>query len=326
MKFLKLTTTDPYLNLAIEEFLFLHADEEILMLWQNAPSVILGKNQSAYAEIDLAYAEAHGIRIARRITGGGAVYHDVGNLNYTFISPEGGERALDFAGFSRPIVDALASLGVQASLTGRNDLEVGGKKISGNAQYRCGGRVLHHGTLLFDADLDVLSAVLRPDEEKIRSRAIRSVHARVCNLRTLLPSLASAEELCALLEAFIDARYAPTHVLPPHGKEIDALRARNASAEWLYPQKDLLSKYTAVRKRRYPFGSVEVRMEMHADRICRARILGDFFSVAPVTELEELLSDVSLGEVRERLSSTDVGTYVCGMTADTLAELLLSAE
>jgi lipoate-protein ligase A len=113
------------------------------MLWQNASSVILGKSQSAYAEVDLDYARAHGIRIVRRITGGGAVYHDEGNLNYTYISPATEGGTLDFAAFSKPIVEALASLGVNAVLTGRNDLEVNGKKISGNAQYHRGGRTLH---------------------------------------------------------------------------------------------------------------------------------------------------------------------------------------
>ncbi len=326
MKFLKLETTNPHYNLALEEYLFLHADDEILMLWQNAPSVILGKSQSAYAEIDLDYAERHGIRIARRITGGGAVYHDLGNVNYTLISPHAEGHALDFAGFSRPIVNALASLGVHAVLTGRNDLEVDGKKISGNAQYNRDGRVLHHGTLLFDTDLDVLDAVLRPDEEKIRSRAIRSVHARVCNLRTHLPQIPTAGAFCDLLTGFIDAEYAPEHICPPENAEIDALTARNASSEWLFPKRDLLSAYTAVKRKRYPFGTVEVRIEMSEDRIRDVHIVGDFFATAPIGELEARLRDSALSEIEARLADIDVGVYVCGMRNEELAKLLRTTE
>ena len=326
MKFLMLSTTDPYRNLAIEEYLFTHADEEIMMLWQNAPSVILGKSQSAYAEVDLDYAKERGIRIVRRITGGGAVYHDAGNLNYTYISPDTEGRTLDFAEFSKPIIQALASLGVNAVLTGRNDLEVNGKKISGNAQYHRGGKTLHHGTLLFDADLDVLSSVLRPDEEKIRSRAIRSVHARVCNLRELLPHVSSARELCEVLEAFIDKTYAPTHILPPDNAEVDALTARNASSEWLYPKRELLSDYTAVRKHRYPFGTVEVHLWMTEDKIKDAHIFGDFFSTAPVGDLEHVLRGARLDALEDVLRDTDVSACIFGMTHAELIRLLCTIE
>jgi lipoate-protein ligase A len=326
MKFLTLATTDPYRNLAIEEYLFSHADEEILMLWQNDPSVILGKNQSAYAEVDLDYAKKHGIRIVRRITGGGAVYHDAGNVNYTYVSPNADTSTLDFAGFSKPIIDALASLGVQAVLTGRNDLEVGGRKISGNAQYHRGGRTLHHGTILFDADLEVLSSVLRPDEEKIRSRAIRSVHARVCNLRSLLPQIDSARAFRDVLSAFIDKTYAPTRIPAPDHAEIDALTARNASSEWLFPKRELLSDYTALRKRRYPFGTVEVQLWMSEDRIKKAHVFGDFFSTAPIGELEELLCDASLASLPSVLKSANVGAYIFGMTPEELTSLLCEIE
>lgn len=326
MKYLKLTSTDPYRNLAIEEFLFLHADEEILMLWQNAASVILGRNQSAYAEVDLSYANAHGIQIARRITGGGAVYHDLGNINYTFISPCAKNHSLDFAAFSKPITDALASFGIKATLTGRNDLEVDGKKISGNAQYRRGDRVLHHGTLLFDTDPTKLDAVLRPDEEKIRSRAIRSVHARVCNLRPLLPQIPDAGAFCVHLERFIDAHYAPTHICAPENEEIERLAERNASLDWLYPKKDMLSDYSTVKKKRYPFGTVEVRLEMSDDKIRSAHFVGDFFATAPVEELEALLCGTRLLEIEETLAKTDVGAYICGMRTEELARMLLAIE
>ena len=148
MKFLKLTSTDPYYNLAVEEFLFSHTDEDVFMLWQNSPTVVIGKNQNAYAEVDLCFAEENGIKVARRITGGGAVYHDLGNVNYSYITSTENVSSLDFETPSRAIIAALADMGITAELGGRNDILAGGKKISGNAQHTSNGRILHHGTLL----------------------------------------------------------------------------------------------------------------------------------------------------------------------------------
>ena len=188
MKFLRLNTTDPYYNLAVEEYLFRHATEDVFMLWQNEPCVVIGKNQNAYAEINMDVARRDGIAVVRRITGGGAVYHDDGNVNYTFIAASG-NASLDFSRFCAPIIDALCEVGVTAALSGRNDLTVDGKKISGNAQHSANGKTLHHGTLLFDSDLEKLSSVLHVDEEKLRAKSIRSVRSRVINLKTLLPQL-----------------------------------------------------------------------------------------------------------------------------------------
>ncbi|MBO5754545.1 MAG: lipoate--protein ligase family protein, partial [Clostridia bacterium] len=139
MKYLRLYSTDPYYNLAVEEYLLRHTDDDIFMLWQNEKTVVIGKNQNAYAEVNLDYAEKNGIRVARRLSGGGAVYHDMGNVNYTFITSCERATALDYAYFTRPILAALASLGVKGTLSGRNDLECEGKKFSGNAQYTADG-------------------------------------------------------------------------------------------------------------------------------------------------------------------------------------------
>ena len=186
MRFLILKGRDPYRNLAVEEYLFRHAKEDVFLLWQNDPTVVIGKNQNAYAELDLDYVRARGIRVARRITGGGAVYHDGGNINYSVIAVGAAEGGLDFAPYTAPILEALLHFGVRAELSGRNDLLVGDRKISGNAQFRADGRVLHHGTLLYDSDLEVLSSALRVDEEKLRAKSIRSHRSRVVNIRTLI--------------------------------------------------------------------------------------------------------------------------------------------
>ena len=185
MRLYILNDHNPYRNLATEEYLFETSDDDVMILWQNDPTVVIGKNQNAFAEINTDFTEKKGILIARRISGGGAVYHDLGNVNYTFISTKS-KNEIDFKTFTLPIIEALAHLGISAELTGRNDIEVCGKKISGNAQHVKENKVLHHGTLLFNSDLGVLSSALNVDEEKIKTKAIKSARSRVINIIDLI--------------------------------------------------------------------------------------------------------------------------------------------
>ena len=324
MKFLILTTTDPYRNLAVEEYLFLHSDEDVLMLWQNEPTVVIGKNQNAYAELALEVIRERGVHVARRITGGGAVYHDLGNVNFSLISTSKGRDGLDFAAFCAPMIEALAALGVHAELSGRNDLLVDGKKFSGNAQHASGDRVLHHGTLLFDSDLGVLSQVLRVDEEKLRAKAVRSVRSRVTNLRPYLAQDCNVREFIEQLGAGLCRILGATLTLLPEDEEIERLCARNASSTWIFPERALLSQYSIVKKQRYPFGSVEISLDMQNEVVQGARICGDFFGTAPLSELEERLRGATLAELSARLAGCDVGAYIFGMHAEELIALLLS--
>ena len=317
MKFLVLKTTDPYLNLAIEEYLFLHADDDVFMLWQNSPTVVIGKNQNAFAEINMDFMKQNQVHIARRITGGGAVYHDLGNVNYTFIAPSAG-RSLDFAAFTAPIIEALASLGIKAELTGRNDLLTEGKKFSGNAQYAHDGRVLHHGTLLFDSNLECLSHALKVDEEKIKSKAIKSTRNRVTNLRPLLKQDCDTQQFIELIAKFVIGNYHPTLISPPAGGEIEALYKRNASDEWIFPKRDYLSAYTMQKKKRYPFGIVDILLDMSNDVIRQVKISGDFFGILPVQELEEALQGCNLSQLSDALSPFEVSDYIFGMTREQL--------
>ncbi len=322
MKLLVLTSTDPYLNLAIEEYLFLHTEEPIFMLWQNAPSVIIGKNQNAYAEVDRAYADARGIRIARRITGGGAVYHDLGNINYSYLSPNEKGRALDFESFTAPILRALHSLGIHAALSGRNDIEIDGKKISGNAQHKVGARLLHHGTLLFDTDTTVLEAVLRPNRKKLQTRAIRSVGARVVNLRTLLGEDWTRDRFLDYLSAYIEKEYHAERIFPPVCGAVEEIAKRNASSDWIFPKKELFSRYTEIKEERYPFGTVALMLSMENDQIESVAITGDFFGIRPVGELEAILCGTKLSELEKRLLTCPVSEFIFGMDVPTLIDLL----
>lgn len=290
------------------------------MLWQNSPSVIIGKNQNAYAELDMELLNKSGVSLARRITGGGAVYHDLGNLNYTFISDKRRE-GLDFQYFTAPIIEALASFGVEATLSGRNDIQIGDKKISGNAQYSVGNRVLHHGTLLFDTDLSFLSSILKVDEEKIKAKALRSVRSRVTNIRPTLLEDMSCSQFIDRLSDFVIKKYSPELIPPPVCDKVEELRARNASHEWLFPDREFLAGYSITKKRKYPFGLVSLSLNMHNDRVEKISISGDFFGSLPIEELEAKLQGRTLGELSS-LTDREIGDYIFGMTAGELSALI----
>ena len=187
MKLLINPSVDPAYNLALEEIIASDYPFEAVMLWRNEPSIIIGRNQNTEAEINAAAVRERGINVVRRITGGGAVYHDLGNINYTIAA---NDRQLDNEAFARNaqiIIDVLHKMGVPAEFHGRNDILVDGRKVSGSAKSVLSNRTLFHGTLLFDADLSVLSQVLTPDEEKIKAKGIKSVRSRVANLKEFLP-------------------------------------------------------------------------------------------------------------------------------------------
>jgi len=179
--------TDPWFNLAVEEFFLCRSPqpEPVVLLWRNSPVVVVGRNQNTCEEINQPFLKEHGIGVVRRLSGGGAVYHDLGNLNFTFIMPDDG-HGLDFRFFTEPVIQVLREWGVAAEISGRNDIVVQGKKVSGNAQARYRGRVLHHGTLLFQTDLETMVSALHVDPDKIRSHAVASIRNRVANIADFL--------------------------------------------------------------------------------------------------------------------------------------------
>ena len=318
MKYYRLTTKSPYRNLAVEEYLFRHTDDDVFMLWQNEPTVVIGKNQNAYAEVDLTYAKEQGIHVSRRITGGGAVYHDLGNLNFTFITSQEKAAVLDYAYFTKPILAALAELGLSCALSGRNDLECDGRKFSGNAQHAEDGRILHHGTILFDTDVSVMSRVLRVDKEKLEFRAVKSHASRVVNLRELLGDSFGVESLISHIEAFVLGSMGAEKAALPQSAEIDALCERNASEEWIFSDKRYLTSYKIEKKQKYPFGLVKLAMEMEKEKITGIRISGDFFGIAPIEELEAHLIAQSI----DAIAPIDLSPYIAGMSFSELYELI----
>ena len=318
MKYIRLNTTDPYYNLAVEEFLFRSCEDDIFMLWQNAPSVIVGKNQNVYAETDIDYTRKNGIFTVRRITGGGAVYHDLGNINYSFITSKSRAAVLDFAYFTSPIISALSSLGIECALSGRNDLECAGRKFSGNAQAGSDDRILHHGTLLFDTDLDKMSAALKADREKLEYKAVKSHKSRVVNLSDLLQEQLTAEEFIGHIERHIIENMNAERLDAPQNSEIISLYQRNSSDEWIYSDRRYLTSYSINRRKKYHFGIVNIGMSLNKDVIESIIISGDFFGTRSIHELEEKLTGMTLCDVK----NIDPSPYIDKMTRDEFFELL----
>lgn len=318
MKYIRLGSTDPYYNLAVEEYLLNNSDDDIFMLWQNANTVVIGRNQNAYAEVNLEYAKEHNISVSRRITGGGAVYHDLGNINYTFITSEKKAKALDYAYFTQPIIDALASLGLKCTLSGRNDLECEGKKFSGNAQYSSNGRILHHGTLLFDADVTILSSVLKVDKEKLEYKAVKSHKSRVVNLSSLLGQKISVNEFIEHIEKYVLETLGAQKVDIKENDEIMRLYERNSSDEWIYSNKRYLTDYTVHKRKKYPFGIVNLEIKLAKDIIEDIVISGDFFGIGDIKELEAKL----IGKCRNKLDYIDVSLYIDKMTFEEFCDLI----
>jgi len=316
MKIYRNHHTDPYFNLASEEYLLFHENEPCFMLWQNERSVILGRNQNAYAEIDRTFTEANHIHVVRRLTGGGAVFHDIGNVNYTFIVPEEKEYVLNFQHFATPILHALRTIGVEATLSGRNDLLVDGKKISGNAQCVMNGKILHHGTLLFSTDLEAMQGALRVDPNKIASKGIKSVRSRVANLSSYLPSLTVTDFMHHLAKAmdgeiinFSDSDMANIAALAT---------GKYRTWEWNFGTS---KEFGTSVKGRFEGGSVSLSYTATAGILREVQICGDFFAIGDIPQLEAELIGCRIlrEELRERINGSSV--RLRGITGEELSSL-----
>lgn len=282
-RFIYNSSTDPYYNLALEEWFMKNCDDDVFILWQNRPTVVIGRYQNAYAEVNVPFAEKNGIFVVRRMSGGGAVYHDLGNVNFTFIvKDEGG--GIDFFRFLKPIKEALASLGVETRISGRNDLLMDGKKISGSAQCRKFGKVLHHGTLLVDVNVDALSSVLNVSSEKLVSKGISSVRSRVTNIKDVYPEIDVHSIIYALTERFSGREI----MLDEREKSEVELLAKEKYSSWdyVYGNSKTLSK--TVRER-FDGGSIEFSFDAANGIIDDVKIGGDFFADGEVSSIENAL-------------------------------------
>jgi lipoate-protein ligase A len=324
MRFIHNTSTDPAFNLAAEEWLLRHTAKDVFMLWRNAPAVIVGRNQNTASEIDEDFVRERGITVIRRLTGGGAVFHDLGNVNFTFIKVGQQSRQLDFQRFTAPILEALRALGVDCQFEGRNDLVIDGQKFSGNAQLIEKDRVLHHGTLLFSAQMADLSGALKVNRAKYVDKAVKSVAKRVTNISSHLPSPMDVQDFIAHVMHHVSTG-APQglHALRPD--EEDGIRALVASKygtwDWNFGSSPA---YGFTRSTRTAGGVVEVHLDVQHGHIRTARIFGDFFGVRPVAELEALLSGCrhERQALEERLDPVHTEEYIRDVNPAALVDCL----
>jgi len=286
-------STDPWRNLAVEEHLLheVKPDDAVLYLWQNARTVVIGRNQDAQLECRTSLLESEGGRLARRLSGGGAVFHDMGNLNFTFLTDHEHYSVERQAGVIRA---AVARFGIDAVLSGRNDLTANGRKFSGNAFCAIKTARFHHGTILVDADLELMTRYLSPGQEKLSSKGIASVEARVVNLRSLSDSMTIGALGEALVSAFAEEYGGEPEMLSAddlHSGELDALRQRYASREWL--SRNFLIGDVQIR-RRLSFGGFDIRLGTDGGRIAAVSVCSDANDPELPRAVERALTGVEL--------------------------------
>ena len=312
---------NPYFNIASEEYLLKEKDGFYYYFWINEPSVIIGTNQNTLAEVNLSYVEDKGIKVVRRLTGGGAVYHDLNNLCYTVIAPYN-ENEDNYKKFTAPIIEYLNELGVNAEFSGRNDITVNGLKISGNAQTVYKDRIMHHGTLLFDTDVSVLSGALKPNKLKTESKGIKSIRARVTNIIEWLPKKMDVNTFKkGLIEKF--SKIAEEYCFS--NSDLDRINQlkdlKYSTFDWNVG-KSPKGKITFESK--FDFGIVNFNFDVVLGKIENAKITGDFFSKKPIYELEERLNGVPFDKKEVVQSLNGIEDYIVGATPIVIAEKLFN--
>ncbi|WP_286783101.1 lipoate--protein ligase [Streptococcus sp. UBA4344] len=328
MKYIVNKSHNPAYNIALEAYAFreLQDEDEIFILWINEPTIVIGKHQNAIEEINKAYTDEHGIHVVRRLSGGGAVYHDLNNLNYTIISNKTQEGAFDFKTFSQPVIETLADLGVTATFTGRNDLEIDGKKFCGNAQAYYKGRMMHHGCLLFDVDMTVLSNALQVSKDKIESKGVKSVRARVTNILNELPEKITVEDFSDKLLAKMKESYPEMTEYVFSEEELVAIQTladqKFATWDWNFGKSP---DYTIKRSVRYPAGKITSYVKVEKSMITGLKIYGDFFGIKDVSDIEEKLIGLryEYQDVLEKLQTIDTTQYFTNISPQEIAKAVV---
>jgi lipoate---protein ligase len=285
------SNSDPYFNLAAEEYFLKNFQEDFFMLWRSRPSVVVGKHQNALAEINHEFVRSHGIPVARRLSGGGTVFHDSGNVNFTFIRNVANISEVNFKVFTVPVIEALKKLGVEAYTTGRNDLLIDGKKISGNAEHVHRNRVLHHGTLLFDSRLEALKGALKVDLSKFEDKAVQSNRSEVTNIADYLPNPISVEEFTGFLFSEISKNYPEFQVYEPTREDMEAIEKLSIEKyqtwDWIFGYSP---RYRFTNSLDTAIGEISVSLLVEKGRIAEV-----FISGAIPAEISQKIAEAILG-------------------------------
>jgi len=319
--------TDPRINLALEEYVLRNKrrEESFLLFYINEPSIIIGRNQNTLEEINHEYVREHGIHVVRRVSGGGAVYHDLGNLNFSIITDYAMERFNNYEYFTKPVVDVLRSLGVPAEVSGRNDILVDERKISGNAQFTTGGRMLSHGTVLFDSNLEEVVNALDVKMSKIESKGLKSVRSRVVNIAEFLKEEVTIEEFREMIVERIFGRRSEVPELEITDDDWEAIhklsKEKYQTWDWNFGESP---KFNVKKTHRFPAGEIDLRIDVQEGRVSGLRIFGDFIGSGDVSILENLLRGVRYEpeDLAEALAHVEIEEYFGNVKKEEFLQLL----
>jgi lipoate-protein ligase A len=321
--------TDPRINLAIEEYILQNFGEKdtYLLFYINEPSIIIGRNQNTIEEINTEYVDKNNIKVVRRLSGGGAVYHDEGNLNFSFITKDDGESFQNFAKFTKPMVEALNKHGVPAEMQGRNDLAVEGRKISGNAMFSTKGRMFSHGTLMLDSEIENVVSALNVRKEKIESKGIKSIRSRVANISEYLDEKITMQEFKELILRYVfdveDVAEVPRYELTEQDwKNIHKIsEERYQQWDWNYGKSP---DFNIQESHKFDAGLVDVRLDVKKGIIENCKIYGDFFGIGEVKVIEDKLKGVRHNReaIEEALEDVDVPHYLGKISKEDFINLI----
>lgn len=323
MLYIKNSSTNPYFNLAAEEYILKEKTDECFMLWRNEPCIVIGKNQNTLSEINIDYVKENDIIVVRRLSGGGAVFHDLGNINFTFIVNDKEDSFTNFKKFTEPIIGVLKSLGVNAEFSGRNDLTIDGRKFSGNAQYNYKNRVLHHGTLLFSSNMTDLSQALKVKPIKFEGKGVKSVVSRVTNISEHLESPLNVMEFMDLIMKHIMTTGNGQNIYEFTADDMKTIThmkdEKYSTWEWNYGTSP---KYSFSSTKKFPGGNVEFNLNVDKGIIKEIRLFGDYFGKCDVSEIERALTGVKHSEedIRRVLLGYDINNYFSNISIDDLIE------
>lgn len=315
-------SNDAYFNMAVEEYVFTHFTDDIFMLWRNEPAIIVGLFQNSLAEINLDYVKEKNIKVVRRLTGGGAVFHDLQNLNFTFV--ESNSKG-NFRTFTQPIIEVLNGIGVDARFEGRNDLMIDGRKFSGNAQCVSNGRMLHHGTLLFDTAMTDMSNALKVNPLKFEDKAVKSVRKRVTNISEHLKSPMTVLQFSDLIMKHIMETRANCQLYEFTEDDLAAIKKlrdeKYSTWEWNFGHSP---KYSFSKMIRTKGGNVELHLNIEKGIISAAKVYGDFFAKRDVSDFEKLLIGVrhEKDAVADLLTKVNPDDYFIGVTSEDVISLM----